>query len=171
MGSQRDNCPDDEPADGLFEPVSWHQVDWGRFDAVFLALHGGAGEDGRLQRFFEQEQVAFTGPTSAAAQAAMSKLASKVRFRACGVPTPDYRAFSHATPASEIAQAADSLGYPLVVKPDGQGSSLGIELVREAGGLAAAIGQALRYDTAGLLEAYVAGANSRSPWSIGSRCR
>ena len=127
------------------------------FDAVFLALHGGAGEDGTLQRYLERRGIAFTGPDSAAAKAAMSKSASKARFRAGGVPTPACRRFDRRTQLGELSRAAAELGYPLVVKPDSQGSSLGVSLVSTADDLPAAAHQALQCDTAGLLEAFIPG--------------
>ncbi len=144
-------------ADGQFQPARWDEVEWRAFDAVFLALHGGAGEDGTLQGYFERQGIAYTGPDSAAARAAMSKSASKARFRACGVPTPASRAFDRRTQVGELARMAGELGYPLIVKPDAQGSSLGVSLVWAADELPGAARQALQCDAAGLLEAFVPG--------------
>jgi D-alanine-D-alanine ligase len=140
-----------------FRPAPWQQIDWRQFDACFLALHGGAGEDGRLQEFLQQRGVAFTGPPARAARTAMSKIASKDRFRQAGVATPDYRAFHRGTPLAEIAALAGAIGYPLIVKPDAQGSSLGVVLVAAARQLAGGIDESLRYDAVGLLETFVPG--------------
>ncbi len=63
---------------------------WRDFDACFIALHGGAGEDGRVQQQLERLGTAYTGSGPSASWLAMSKSASKERFRQAGVPTPDY---------------------------------------------------------------------------------
>ena len=65
-------------------------IDWTRFDACFIALHGGAGEDGRVQRELERLGVPYTGSGPEACRLAMSKSASKERFVAYGVPTPPW---------------------------------------------------------------------------------
>jgi D-alanine-D-alanine ligase len=148
---------DSDACDSAFEAAAWDAIDWRRFDACFLALHGGAGEDGRLQRYLEGQGVAFTGPRADAAHAAMSKAASKRRFRACGVPTPDWRSFDGNSSPDEIAAHAAAIGLPLVVKPDSQGSSLGVGLATRADELATEVEQALRFDAVGLLEVFVAG--------------
>ena len=140
-----------------FQPALWDQIDWRQFDACFLALHGGAGEDGRLQQFLELHGVAFTGPSAEAARTAMSKSASKARFHAASVPTPPYEVFGRATGLQEMAIAAARVGYPLVAKPDAQGSSLGVVRVTAADDLESAVAESLRYDTVGILEAFVEG--------------
>ena len=56
---------DDIELDPQFEPQPLDGIDWSQCDIVFLALHGGAGEDGRVQRFLEDRQIPFTGPGSA----------------------------------------------------------------------------------------------------------
>ena len=147
----------DDAADADFQPALWDQIDWRQFDACFLALHGGAGEDGRLQQYLERRGVAFTGPTAAAARMAMSKSASKDRFRAHGVPTPDYRKFFRDTRLGELFGAAMQLRYPLVCKPDAQGSSLGVALVNAADQLIAGAYEALRYGSVGILESFIDG--------------
>src|ERR1700736_714417 len=85
-----------------FQPVQLAEVDWRSFDACFLALHGGAGEDGRVQRFFERRGIPFTGPSARSARWAMSKSTSKRRFRAAGVPTPPWALFSIHTCAESL---------------------------------------------------------------------
>jgi D-alanine-D-alanine ligase len=150
-----DGSPDSSDRD--FPPALWHQIAWQDFDACFLALHGGAGEDGRLQAYLAARGVPFTGCTAHAARVAMSKAASKDRFRAVGVPTPDYRTFGRDTSHSATEAGATAIGYPLIVKPDAQGSSLGVTLVRSADQLAGGVRAALELDTSGLLEAFIPG--------------
>jgi D-alanine-D-alanine ligase len=148
----------DSPAElPRFEPVMLEAVDWSRFDAVFLALHGGAGEDGRVQRLLEDRQVPFTGPGSASAQRAMSKLATKQALRAAGVPTPEDAPFDADTPIDWLAAQAAAIGFPVVVKPDAQGSSLGVGLAHDLVDLVACRDEVLRLDRQGLVEPFIEG--------------
>ena len=97
-------------------------------DVVFLALHGGAGEDGRLQAMLDLADLAYTGSNHIASAAAMDKDLSKRLFRSVGVPTADWM--------MAPAQAADverTLGWPVVVKPSKQGSTVGLTVVRRVG--------------------------------------
>jgi D-alanine-D-alanine ligase len=132
-------------------------VDWTAVDACFLALHGGAGEDGRVQRFFEDRRIPFTGPDSASAALAMSKQATKAALRAAGVPTPADAAFDADMPLGVLCDRATALGFPVVVKPDGQGSSLGVGLARNEAEIAACRDEVLRYGDRGLIEPFIDG--------------
>jgi len=98
-------------------------------DACFVALHGGDGEDGTLQAELDRRGLAYTGSGSQASRLAMSKSAAKERFLQRGVPTPAYLLFDSSEPGIELHQRACAIGYPLVVKPDAQGSSLGVRQV------------------------------------------
>ncbi|MGD9858377.1 MAG: D-alanine--D-alanine ligase, partial [Planctomycetaceae bacterium] len=104
-------------------------VDWPRVDAAFIALHGEFGEDGRVQALLDGWGVRYTGSDAAASRLAFSKSASKERFAACGVPTPRYQLVHVADSYRHLRDAADQLGYPLVIKPDASGSSLGVSIV------------------------------------------
>ena len=123
-------------------------------DRAWIALHGSGGEDGRLQGLLEYLDVAYTGSGVMASALAMDKGRSKHLFRAAGIPTPEYRIV--ATPA-EAEQAAAAMGYPLVVKPCHEGSSVGMSMLAEPGGLAAAMDLALEYDREVLIERCVEG--------------
>ena len=144
-------------ASGRFLAARLCDVDWTAVDVCFLALHGGAGEDGRVQRFFEDREIPFTGPGSASAALAMSKQATKAALRAAGVPTPVDAAFDADTPLAMLCDRAAALGFPVVVKPDGQGSSLGVGLARGHDEIAARRDEVLRYGERGLIEPFVAG--------------
>jgi D-alanine-D-alanine ligase len=87
----------------------------------------------------------------------MSKSASKACFRASGIPTPEYHAFSRDTPLTEVTRQAARIGYPLIVKPDSQGSSLGVVCVTAADRLANGVAEALRFDSVAILEAFIDG--------------
>ena len=75
-------------------------------------------------------EIPFTGPGAASAALAMSKQATKAALRAAGVPTPADAAFDAETPLAVLCDRAAALGFPVVVKPDGQGSSLGVGMAQ-----------------------------------------
>jgi D-alanine-D-alanine ligase len=121
-------------------------------DVVFLALHGGQGEDGTIQALLDLSGVRYTGSGHLASALAMDKDLSKQLFRAAGVATADW--------LMAPVQAADverELGLPVIVKPSKQGSTVGLTLVRTADQLAAAITEAQRYDDEVMIESFVAG--------------
>jgi D-alanine-D-alanine ligase len=126
-------------------------------EAAFLALHGRYGEDGTIQTVLDRMGVVFTGSGAEASRLAFSKSASKERFFQSGVPTPDYVLVHESDGAQRCHELADRIGFPLVVKPDSQGSSLGVSIVRSADGLSAALEHCFRYDTFALFEQAVAG--------------
>jgi D-alanine-D-alanine ligase len=133
-----------------------------RPDVVFIALHGPGGEDGTVQELLEILHLPYTGPGVAACALCMDKIASKHEIRAAGLPTPDWAAFN-ATAFRELG-AADTLeeiegrlGFPLVIKPASQGSSLGVEFASSRDEVPEALVAAFSYDDRVLLERYVKG--------------
>ena len=131
-------------------------------DVVFIALHGPGGEDGTVQELLEILGLPYTGPGVAACALCMDKVAAKHEIRAAGIPTPDWAAFN-ATAFRELG-AADTLeeiearlGFPLVVKPASQGSSLGVEFASKREEVPQALLAAFSYDDRVLLERYVKG--------------
>jgi len=127
-------------------------IDPREIDVVFLALHGGAGEDGRMQAMLDLAGLRYTGSNHIASAAAMDKDLSKRLFRAAGVPTADWRMAPVNT--DEVGQA---LGLPVVVKPNKQGSTVGLTVVRDAAKLQAAIELGLRYDDEVMIEKFIPG--------------
>ncbi len=121
-------------------------------DVVFLALHGGAGEDGRLQAMLDLAGLAYTGSNHIASAAAMDKDLSKRLFRSVGVPTADW--MMAPAPAADVER---TLGWPVVVKPSKQGSTVGLTVVRRADDLAAAIKMAESFDDEVMVEKFIAG--------------
>jgi D-alanine-D-alanine ligase len=121
-------------------------------DVVFLALHGGAGEDGRIQAVLDLAGLPYTGSNHIASAAAMDKDLAKRLFRAAGVPTADWRMVP--VSAEEVAAA---LGWPVVVKPNKQGSTVGLSIVRGPDGLGAAVSLAQRYDDEVMVERFIPG--------------
>ena len=137
--------------------TSLDDINWSWFDVCFIALHGGEGEDGRIQRQLEQRGVAYTGSRPTASRLAMSKSAAKERFFQTGVPTLPYALF-HATDAPEqIATHVARVGYPAVIKPDSQGSSIGLGLCQSAAELQRYVAASAAFDPFIMAEMYLAG--------------
>lgn len=121
-------------------------------DVLFLALHGGAGEDGTLQSLLELVGIPYTGSGPLGSGMAMDKDITKRLCRFAEVPTPDWIM----APAEREA-VEEALGYPLIVKPSKQGSTVGLTLVREPAALDEAVEQAFRYDDEVMLERFIPG--------------
>ena len=121
-------------------------------DVLFLALHGGQGEDGTLQALLDLTGVPYTGSGHLASALAMDKDLSKHLFRAAGVPTADWL-MAPATPE----QVEATLGFPVIVKPSKQGSTVGLSIVRTRAELQPAIDEAFVHDDEVMIEQFIAG--------------
>jgi len=121
-------------------------------DVVVVALHGGQGENGTVQALLEVIGVPYTGSSPLAAALAMAKGLAKHVLRDAGILVPEW-----VMAPKRPADVADAVGFPCIVKPEGEGSSVGLSLVREPGGLEEAVALARRYDEDVMIEAYVAG--------------
>ena len=124
------------------------------FDRVWIALHGPGGEDGALQGLLQWLGVPYTGSGVMASAIAMDKVRSKHLFQAAGIPTPDYAV---AASLEEASVAAEKIGFPLIVKPSGQGSSVGMSKVFERAEFRDAVDVAFQYGDVVLLETCVTG--------------
>jgi len=124
------------------------------FDRVWIALHGPGGEDGALQGALQWLDLPYTGSGVMASALAMDKIRSKQLFRAAGIATPDYVVINH---PGDARLAVEKLGFPMVVKPSGQGSSVGIGMVFEPADLNDAVDIALGFNGPVLAEKYIAG--------------
>ncbi len=123
------------------------------YDRAFIMLHGRGGEDGTIQGVLETLGMAYTGSGVLASALAMDKLASKRLWQGMGLPTPEFVQVEN----EEGLESAGILGYPLMVKPAREGSSIGMSLVQDAGGLRGAWVAARQYDHRILAERYVDG--------------
>ena len=123
-------------------------------DVAFIALHGRPGEDGCIQGALELARVPYTGSGVAASAVSMSKVLSKRVVAAAGVPCAPDALFE----GKELASPAPpEFGFPLVVKPDREGSTVGVSVVRGIEGWGTAMAEAAKYDSRVLVEAYVPG--------------
>ena len=121
-------------------------------DVLFLALHGGHGEDGTLQTLLEMVGVPYTGSGRLGSAMAMDKDISKRLFRMAGVPTADW-----VMAPADSARIGRDFGWPVVVKPSKQGSTVGLTVVKHAGEYADAVALARRYDDEVMTEAFIPG--------------
>jgi len=133
-------------------------------EVVFLALHGGQGEDGTLQALLDLTGVPYTGSGHLASALAMDKDLSKHLFRAAGVPTGDWLMAPVAGEGKRergkggfAADVERELGLPVIVKPSKQGSTVGLSIVRQIGELWDAIDEAAKYDDEVMVEQFIPG--------------
>jgi len=133
-------------------------------DLVFIALHGGDGEDGTLQALLDLARIPYTGSGMRASAVSMDKSLSKRIFRDLGIPTPEWIELS--APVDPSAPWRPSIGeaelerlggYPLIVKPNDQGSSVGISVVDGPAALLPAIELARRYSRVIVVESFIEG--------------
>ncbi len=128
----------------------------GRYDRAWIALHGAGDEDGAVQGLLEYMQMPFTGCGRMASALAMDKLRSKQLFAAHGLGSPKFAVVQSAD-ADSLQHVVENLGLPLAVKPNGQGSSVGVSRVNALGELEAACVQALRFGGPVLVEQWIQG--------------
>lgn len=134
--------------------------DLNTIDVIFLALHGGAGEDGTIQALLDLTGKPYTGSGMLASALAMNKSMAKKIFEREGILTPgwlllDSSSLSH---TSEIGKKIkERLGFPVVVKPDDQGSTVGFSKVDKEEKLSSAIKLAKEFSDKILIEEFVDG--------------
>jgi D-alanine-D-alanine ligase len=180
----------------LIDPaeIELASVDWPAFDVCFIALHGGAGEDGRVQKLLQHWGVPYTGSGPTASRLAMNKSAAKQRFLKCGVLTLPFIGFEASQFPREAAgwpgldrreapvtanrgfgcasspghpnlleslnvlvDELNPLGYPLLIKPESQGSSLGVTIANGPNDVRRCVQMASEFDSGLIAEPLVAG--------------
>ncbi len=153
---------------------------------VWIALHGTYGEDGYVQRRLEKLGIPYTGSGPEASERAMDKVQSKRAFEREGISTPPWlaaegdpggsgragesggvgesreagarpRAGERSAALETAERAGKDLGYPLVVKPSCEGSTVGVTIVRDRSGLAAAVAEASKHHGVPLFERFIPG--------------
>lgn len=124
------------------------------FDVIFIVMHGPFGEDGTVQAFLELIGVPYTGSGVAASRLGMDKVASKLLFQATGIPIPEYRV------AGGIKRGwvvLEEIGFPCVIKPSAQGSSVGVSIAKREEDFAEAFDKAVVFDGRVIIERYIKG--------------
>jgi D-alanine-D-alanine ligase len=128
-----------------------------RPDAVFIALHGGAGEDGSVQAVLEWLRIPYQGSGVRASAVAMDKWMTKALMRAEGIPTPPAAIIDSIPAGATLPAIPSNVGYPCVVKPVADGSSVGVHIISESADWEPAIRDAASHGERILVERYVFG--------------
>ena len=123
-------------------------------DRVFIALHGKYGEDGAVQGLLDLRDIPYTGSGVLGSAIGMDKVRTKQLWQAYGLPTPP---FLVCEASADLREVSSLIGYPLIVKPVSEGSSIGIRKVTDSSQVEEAVACAFRYDKKILLESYVQG--------------
>ena len=144
---------DAHPVDGI--PALLDALRAGHYARVFNILHGRGGEDGMLQGALDALRVPYTGSGILGSALAMDKVRTKQVWQALGLPTPRYVGWR---PGEDLGAAIATIGYPAIVKPSHEGSSLGITRVFSAVDLPAAVALACKHDGELLIEQLIEGA-------------
>ena len=130
-------------------------------DAVWIALHGGWGEDGTIQSLFELIGIPYTGSGVLGSALAMDKDRAKRVMRASGVLTPDWEVLrwnvASGPPAADVARVRARFPGDIVVKPNTEGSTVGLSVVAAGVDPRPALEKAARFDERVLVEPFIAG--------------
>ena len=119
-------------------------------DIIFNGLHGGIGENGNIQAWMDNNRIKYTGSGSLASSLCMDKVKSKGIAKSNGVDTPKWQLFTNA--GDEI-----KIKLPFVVKPNDQGSTVGLSIVQNQESIEPAIEQAFKYGMDVIIEEYIDG--------------
>ncbi len=138
--------------DGQLDPVK--QLQDTDFDLAFIALHGGEGEDGRIQALLEMLNKPYTGSSHLACGLAMDKVITKRFWQGIGISTPAYLAFKK---KADVAVIESKMSYPLIIKPSKGGSTIGINKATNRQELESALLNVLEYDSNILIEEFIEG--------------
>lgn len=128
-----------------------------KIDLAFLVLHGGWGENGGIQGLLEVIGIPYTGSGVLASALAMDKEASKKVFIYHGIPVPPFMVVSRRDFFESSALNIENIGFPCVVKPASEGSSVGVSIVHNQEELNSSITQALRYGSRVIIEKFIEG--------------
>jgi len=110
-----------------FDPSERDIEEIKRYDKVFIALHGRGGEDGSIQAFLNSKNIAYTGSDSSSSAIGMDKLKTKLLWRSLNISTPDFLQVTEKNSYNDIVKA---IGSPFFIKPSNEGSSIGIDKVK-----------------------------------------
>ena len=125
-----------------------------KYDRVFNIIHGRGGEDGVVQGALEALGIPYTGSGVLASALAMDKLRTKLCWMGAGLPTPGWMLLEHAV---DLDRCAKQLGFPLIVKPASEGSSIGMSRAENSEELRRAWELATQYQCHVFAEVWVTG--------------
>ena len=124
------------------------------YNKAFIALHGRGGEDGSIQAFLKSKNVAYTGSDSLSSAIGIDKLKTKLVWRSLNITTPD---FLQVTEKTSYAEIADAIGVPFFIKPSNEGSSIGIDKIKNEKQYQNAFLKTSKIDTNVIVEKFVDG--------------
>ena len=124
------------------------------YNRVFIALHGRGGEDGSVQAFLKSKNVAYTGSDSLSSAIGMDKIKTKLLWRSLNIPTPDFLQVNEKTSYIEIL---DAISVPFFIKPSNEGSSIGIDKIKNEKQYQEAFLKTSKIDTNVIVEKFVDG--------------
>ncbi len=130
--------------------------DAGRIDVALIILHGRLGEDGTIQGFLDLLNIPYQGSGVLGSALAMNKVLSKQLYGHAGLPTAPSVVMDRTGPEA-VSTVLDQLGLPVVVKPEHEGSSIGLSIVRSAEQFPRALEDAWQFDRRCLVEKFIAG--------------
>jgi len=110
-----------------FDPSSRDINEIQSYNRAFIALHGRGGEDGSMQAFLKSKNIAYTGSDSLSSAIGMDKLKTKLLWRSLNISTPDFLQVTEKTSYEEIMS---EIGIPFFIKPSNEGSSIGIDKIK-----------------------------------------
>ena len=136
-----------------------HIKDLKKYNLVFNALHGGSGENGVIQSVFESNDITFTGSKSEASMVAMNKNLSKLIANSNNIKTPDWFMvrFNQFNKTTILNKNIDKFSYPAVIKPNNEGSTIGLSIVHSDKEISEAIDLASEFSNEVLIENYIDG--------------
>ena len=127
-----------------------------KIDVALIILHGPYGEDGTVQGLLDLLNIPYQGSGVLGSALAMNKAVTKQLYEKAGIPVPPYIVCDRDEKV-DIDACVKQIGLPLVVKPVTGGSSVGMSIVRSGGDLQSALDKAIAYDSAVMIETYIAG--------------
>ena len=140
------------------DPVNFaQQLKDNNIDVVFNAVHGLYGEDGCIQGQLEMMGIKYTGSGVMASSVAMDKILSKRIFSASGIQTPDFIIVGKKEYKLCIEEILARFSLPVVIKPPAQGSSVGVEIVKNSTDLEKSLAAAFTYSDELLVEEFIQG--------------
>ncbi|MGH7776022.1 MAG: D-alanine--D-alanine ligase family protein [Candidatus Dormibacterales bacterium] len=141
------------------DAAAWDRLAGGGFDCVFVALHGRPGEDGTVQGMLELLGLPYTGSGVLASALCIDKTRSNRLLAAAGLAVPEFEEVTVRSPAGEdqVERLARAYGFPQVVKPVREGSTIGLSIPTDVDALADGIVHAAAYDRRVMVQRFVAG--------------
>lgn len=140
-----------DPAAVALEQIS------SEIEIILPMLHGTGAEDGSLQLRLDRLGIPWLGSSAESSRLTFDKIAARAVLAAAGLPIAPGIALHAAMSADAIARASDQIGFPQVVKPAAQGSSIGVSIVHNTAELRAAQESALQWGSSFLIEQFIAG--------------